>query len=121
MLCAQLPGSGTPFHYSSPRFRREALDDASKMVSTFQTATYALNLAKRKDAKEITENYQRQLNEARAREKEAEKEVDEGRQRERDLLAELEAQKAAVEAYRANWPQGSKLTLPLNPLVSSLS
>lgn len=70
------------------------------MVSRFQTATYALNLAKRKDAKEITENFKRQLADAHTREKEAEKEVDEGRQRERDLLAELEAQKAAVEAYR---------------------
>jgi len=69
------------------------------MVSTFQTTTYALNSAKRKDAKEITENYL--LKHTRTGEKEAEIKVDEGWQREKDLLVELEAQKAAVKVYRA--------------------
>ena len=72
------------------------------MVSTFQLATYGLNLAKRKHAKEITESYEKQLTEARERQKKAEKEAGEGRQREISLLAALEAQKAEVKAYRDN-------------------
>ena len=100
LLCAQLPGSGLAYHYASPRLRREALDDASQMVTTFQQATYALNLAKRKEAKEIAETYERQLTEERAGKHKAEKDAAEHRQRERVLLDELEAQKAVVESYR---------------------
>jgi FixJ family two-component response regulator len=71
------------------------------MVSTFQKSTYALNLAKRKEAKEIAANYDRQLTEERASKLEVEKELVQGRQREQLLQDELKAQKAAVEAYRA--------------------
>jgi len=49
--------------------------------------------------KKITENYL--LKHTRTGEKEAEIKVDEGWQREKDLLVELEAQKAAVEVHRA--------------------
>jgi len=71
------------------------------MVSAFQAATYALNLAKRVNAKEIAQKYEKQLTEARSRKEEVEVEVAKGHQREQDLLAELEAQKAEVNAYRA--------------------
>jgi hypothetical protein len=70
------------------------------MVSTFQTTTYSLNLAKRKDAKEIADNYEKKLTEERERIKVAKAEVDRSLQREQLLQAELEAQKAVVEAYR---------------------
>lgn len=69
------------------------------MVSAFQNTTFALNLAKRHEAKQIAENYKKQLAEALERGKAAEKE-NQSRQRERDLLAELEGEKAAVKAYR---------------------
>ena len=71
------------------------------MVSTFQQATYTLNLAKQKEAKEIAETYEQKLIEARSGQKKAEEEVVKGCQRERALLDELEAQKAEVDAYRA--------------------
>ena len=71
------------------------------MVSAFQATTYALNLAKRVNAKEIAQKYEKELTEARSRKEEVEVEVARGRQREQDLLAELEAQKAEVNAYRA--------------------
>jgi hypothetical protein len=71
------------------------------MVSTFQKATYALNLGKRIEAKEIVGKYEKQLTEERASKEKAEEAVAKGRQREQSLLHELEAQKAAVEAYRA--------------------
>jgi chromosome condensin MukBEF ATPase and DNA-binding subunit MukB len=77
------------------------MEDASGMVSAFQAATYALNLAKQVNAKEIAQKYEKQLTEARSRKEEVEVEVANGRQREQDLLAELEAQKAEVNAYRA--------------------
>jgi uncharacterized protein YlxW (UPF0749 family) len=70
------------------------------MVSAFQAATYALNLAKRVNAKEIVQKYKKQLTEARSSKEEV-VEVAKERQREQDLLAELEAQKAEVNAYRA--------------------
>lgn len=101
ILCAQAPGSGPPYNYTSPRFRREALDEASQMVSTFQQATYALNLAKRIGAKEIAETYEQKLIEERTGKKKAEEEVSKGRQREQDLQDQLEMQKAVVDAYRA--------------------
>ena len=78
------------------------------MVTTFQNATFLLNLAKRQEAKEIAESYEKKLTEERAHKMEAEnkaaaatkgKEVAE--KREQELLAELEAQKAAVAEYRA--------------------
>jgi hypothetical protein len=100
ILCAQLPGSGPTYHYTSPRLRREALEDATSMVSTFQTTTYGLNLAKRKDAKEIVDNYEKMLTKERERIQVAEAEADKSLQREKLLQTELEAQKALVEAYR---------------------
>ena len=71
------------------------------MVSTFQQATYALNLAKRIGAKEIAETYEQKLIEERTGKKKAEEEVSKGRQREQDLQDQLEMQKAVVDAYRA--------------------
>ena len=86
------------------------------MVSSFQNATFALNLAKRHEAKQIAENYEKQLVEALERGKAAEKEVNQSRQRERDLLAELEGAKAAVKAYRDQLASG----IPINATVHTM-
>jgi len=115
VLCAQLPGAGPAYHYTSPRLRREALEDASAMVTAFQKTTYTLNIAKRKDAKQITEKYEKQIAEERQRKlaaenmavaaqtsrEQAEAEVEKRRQEAELLQAELAAQKAIVESYRA--------------------
>jgi hypothetical protein len=42
------------FHYTSPRFRKDAKVDAAALVNTFQSVTAALTKAKREAALEIT-------------------------------------------------------------------
>ena len=84
------------------------------MVSTFHDATYALNLAKRKDAKEIAASYEKRLAEAQSRNKQEE---ERGRQREQELLAQVEDYRALL-ASRLNSGTGGAGTDSVPPEIS---
>jgi len=51
-------------HFTSDRLRRDAIEDATKIISDFQQLAYSLNLAKRKDAREIQKSYQEKIEQA---------------------------------------------------------
>lgn len=98
VLAQQAIGSSAAVHFTSPRLRREATEEAGDLINDFQSLMTSLVLAKRSEALALA----KQLQDAQNRVKESEMKEDKAQQATKvaeEKLAQKDAELVASNAY----------------------